>query len=93
MRKEGIMISGVIEWSFDCDKASENAREVFDRVMNRDWLREHGISLVDIDAAWEELVKQLLTLGEPCVVTVIRVNEPNWKWDLFFTNLINRGEK
>lgn len=87
------MIPGVLEWCFDYGGASEIARALFDKVMNRDWLREQGISLVDSDAAWEELVKQLSTLGEPCVVTVIRISEPNWKWDLFCTNLIKRGGK
>ena len=87
------MDSGVIEWRFDCDESSEAAKEVFDRVMNRDWLLEHGISPFDSDAAWEEVMKQLSDLREPCVLTVVRVAESNLGWDLFFTNIIKRGEK
>lgn len=70
------MDSSVIEWRFCCDKASESAREVFDRVMNRDWLLEHGIHPFDSDAAWEEVRKHLAHLREPCgVLTAIRVTE------------------
>ena len=87
------MISGVIEWSFDCDEASESAREVFDRVMNRDWLLEHGISPFDSDAAWEEVKKQLSHLREPCLLTIIRVAEPNPAWDSFQANLMKGSEK
>ena len=53
------MISGVIEWRFNCDEASEVANEVFDTMMNRDWLREHSINLFDNDAVWGEVMKQL----------------------------------
>ena len=87
------MISGVIEWSFDCDEASESAREVFDRVMDRGWLLEHGISPFDSDAAWEEVMKRLSDLKEPCVLTVVRITEPNPRWDLFQENLMKGNEK
>jgi len=87
------MDSGVIEWCFDCDEASEKAREVFDGVMNRDWLLGHGIHPFDSDAAWKEVMKQLSLLREPCVLTVIRITEPNPKWDLFQANLIKGSEK
>ena len=87
------MDSSVIEWRFNCDEASEKAREVFDRVMNRDWLLEHGIAPFDSDAAWEEVKKQLSHLREPCLLTLIRVAEPNLAWVSFQANLMKRGEK
>ncbi len=87
------MDSGVIEWRFDCDEASESAREVFDRVMDRGWLLEHGISPFDSDAAWEEVMKRLSDLKEPCVLTVVRITEPNPRWDLFQENLMKGNEK
>ena len=87
------MISGVIEWRFDCDEASEKANEVFDTVMNREWLREHGIDPFDDDAAWEEVKKQLSHLREPCLLTIIRVAEPNPAWDSFQANLMKGSEK
>ncbi len=83
----------VIEWCFDCDQASEAANDVFDTVMNRDWLWEHGISLFDSDAAWEEVMKQLSDLREPCVLTIIRVAKPNTAWDLFQANLMKGSKK
>ena len=87
------MISGVIEWCFVCDEASESAREVFDRVMNRDWLLEHGIHSFDTDAAWEEVMKQLSHLREPCLLTIIRVAEPNPAWDSFQANLMKGSDE
>ena len=87
------MDSGVIEWRFDCDESSEAAKEVFDGVMNRDWLSEHGIAPFDSDGAWGAVMKQLSELKEPCVLTVIRVTEPNPRWDLFQENLMKGNEK
>jgi len=87
------MISGVIEWRFDCDEASEKANEVFDTVMNREWLREHGIDPFDDDAAWAEVMKRLSDLREPCVLTIIRVAKPNPAWDSFQANLMKGSEK
>lgn len=87
------MDSGVIEWCFNYDEASEKAREVFDRVMNRDWLLEHGIDPFDSDAAWEEVKKQLSHLREPCLLTIIRVAEPNSAWDSFQANLMKGSDE
>jgi len=87
------MGSGVIEWCFDCDQASEAANDVFDTVMDRDWLLEHGIHPFDTDAAWEEVMKQLSHLREPCLLTIIRVAEPNPAWDSFQANLMKGSEK
>jgi len=83
----------VIEWCFDCDQASEVANDVFDTVMNREWLLEHGIHPFDTDAAWEEVKKQLSHLREPCLLTIIRVAEPNPAWDSFQANLMKGSEK
>jgi hypothetical protein len=83
----------VIEWCFDCDQASEAANDVFDTVMNREWLLEHGIHPFDTDAAWEEVKKQLSHLREPCLLTIIRVAEPNPAWDSFQANLMKGSEK
>ncbi len=84
------MGSGVLEWCFDCDQASEAANDVFDTVMNREWLLEHGIHPFDTDAAWEEVKKQLSHLREPCLLTIIRVAEPNPAWDSFQASLMKR---
>ncbi len=83
----------VIEWCFDCDQASEAANDVFDTVMNREWLLEHGIHPFDTDAAWEEVKKQLSHLREPCLLTIIRVAEPNPSWDSFLANLMKGSGK
>ncbi len=83
----------VIEWCFDCDQSSEAANDVFDTVMNREWLLEHGIHPFDTDAAWEEVKKQLSHLREPCLLTIIRVAEPNPAWDSFQANLMKGSEK
>lgn len=89
------MISGVIEWQFDCDEASQEAREVFDRVMNRDWLREHGIHPFDTEAIWVELDKQLSQVTKRSPVTRVRISEgePNSWWDSFWTGLVIGGEQ
>ena len=87
------MDSGVIEFRFNCDEASEKANELFDKVMNRDWLLEHGIDPFDTDGAWEEVKKQLSHLREPCLLTIIRVAEPNPAWDSFQANLMKGSEK
>ena len=84
---------GVIEWCFNCDEASKRANELFDKVMDRGWLLEHGIPPFDSDAAWEEVVKQLSDLGEPCVLTITRVTKPSPSWDLFQANLMKGSEK
>jgi len=84
---------GVMEWGFNCDEASEGAREVFDRVMERGWRLEHGIDPFDDEAAWEEVMKQLSQLRERCLLTVIRVTKPNLRWDLFQANLLKGSEK
>lgn len=83
----------VIEWCFDCDQASEAANDLFDTVMDRRWLLEHGIHPFDTDAAWEEVKKQLSHLREPCLLTIIRVAEPNPAWDSFQANLMKGSEK
>ena len=67
----------VLEWCFDCDQASEAANDVFDTVMDRGWLLEHGIHPFDTDAAWEEVRKHLSRLGEPSVLTAIRITQGN----------------
>ena len=67
------MDSAVLEWCFKCDKASQRANELFDKVMNRAWLLEHGIHPFDTDAAWEEVRKHLSRLGEPSVLTATRI--------------------
>jgi len=87
------MNSEVIEWCFKCDEASERANELFDKVMNRTWLLERGIDPFDSDAAWEEVRKQLFDLRERCVLTVIRIGEPNLGWNLFITNLTGGSER
>lgn len=87
------MDSAVFEWCFKCDKASQRANELFDKVMDRGWLMEHGISPFDTDAAWEEVMKRLSDLKESCVLTVVRVTEPNPRWDLFQENLMKGNEK
>ena len=69
------VISGVIEWRFDCDKASREARETFDKTMNRDWLLRHGINPFDIDAAWDEAARQLSEMGERCALNFTRIAE------------------
>jgi hypothetical protein len=61
--------------------------------MNREWLLEHGIHPFDTDAAWEEVKKQLSHLREPCLLTIIRVAEPNPAWDSFQANLMKGSEK
>jgi len=72
------MDSSIIEWRFDCDKASKSARDVFDMVMDRYWLLAHGIHPFDTDTAWEEVRKRLSHLKEPCgVLTAIRITEGN----------------
>ena len=72
------MDSSIIEWRFDCDRASESAREVFNMVIDRGWLLEHGIHPFDDDAAWEEVRNRLSHLKEPCgVLTAIRITEGN----------------
>lgn len=72
------MNSEIIEWCFDCEEASEAAREIFDRVMNTGWLLEHGIHPLNSDAAWEEVRKHLLHLGERCgVLTSIGITQVN----------------
>ena len=82
------MDARVIEWSFNCDEASESAKEVFDEVIGR-----HG-PLVDIDAEWEELYNQLSDLREPCVLTVSRpAHQQNPRLDLFIANLVKRIKK
>lgn len=76
------MDSGVIEFRFNCDEASKKANELFDKVMNRDWLLEHGIAPFDTDGAWEEVSKQLSHIGERHVLNVTRiVGHPNSRWD------------
>jgi len=89
------MISGIIEWCFDCDEASESAREVFDRVMNRDWLREHDIHPFDTDAIWAELDKQLSQVTKRSPATRIRIREgdTNLCWDTLWTELATGGEQ
>ncbi len=72
------MISGVIEWRFDCDKASQEARETFDKTMNRDWLLQRGINAFDIDAAWEEAANQLSLMGKRCALSFTRVEQPTF---------------
>ncbi len=67
----------VIEWCFDCDQASEAANDLFNTVMDRRWLLEHGIHPFDTDAAWEEVRKHLSRLGEPSVLTAIRITQGN----------------
>ncbi len=71
------MNTTVIEWSFDCDQASDVANSVFDTVMNRDWCREHGINPFDTDAVWEEARKHLSHLGEPSVLTNTKITQVN----------------
>lgn len=72
----------VIEWRFKCDEASKRANELFDNVMNRDWLLEHGIAPFDIDAAWEEVSKRLSPMGERHVLNITRiVGQPNARRD------------
>jgi len=83
----------VIEWCFDCDQASEAANDLFDTVMDRRWLLEHGIHPFDTDAAWEEVKKQLSHLREPCLLTIIRVAEPNPAWDSFQANLMKGSDE
>jgi len=87
------MIYGVVEWRFDCDEASESAKEVFSTVMDYGWLQRHGIHPFDTEAAWEEVMKRLSDLKEPCVLTVVRITEPNPRWDLFQENLMKGNEK
>lgn len=89
------MISGIIEWCFNCDEASETAREVFDRVMNYDWLREHGIHPFDTDAIWAELEKQLSKVSKQSPVTKVRIREgdANLRWDTLWTELVTGGEQ
>jgi hypothetical protein len=83
----------VFEWCFDCDQASEAANDLFDTVMDRRWLLEHGIHPFDTDAAWEEVMKQLSHLREPCLLTIIRVAEPNPAWDSFQANLMKGSDE
>lgn len=83
----------VFEWCFDCDQASEAANDLFDTVMDRRWLLEHGIHPFDTDAAWEEVKKQLSHLREPCLLTIIRVAEPNPAWDSFQANLMKGSDE
>ncbi len=87
------MISGVTEWRFDCDEASEKANEVFDTVMNRDWLREHGIDPFDYDAAWAEVMKRLPEVTKRSPVTRVRIREGkvNPCWDNLWTGLVTGG--
>ena len=76
------MNSVVIEWCFKCDEASEKANELFDKVMNRDWLLRHGIPPFDIDAAWEEVSKRLSHICERHVLNVTRiVGQPSCNLD------------
>lgn len=88
------MISGIIEWRFDCNEASEKVNEVFDTVMNRDWLREHGIGPFDDDGAWEEVMKQLSQVTKRSPVTVVRIREgdTNLCWDSLWAELLTGGE-
>jgi hypothetical protein len=88
------MISGVIEWRFDCDEASKQARETFDKVMNRDWLREHGIGPFDDDGAWQEVMKQLTKVTNRSPVTIVRLREAeaNPCWDLLWQRIFTGGE-
>ena len=83
---------GVIEWGFKCDEASKRANELFDKVMDRDWLLQHGIHPFDTDTAWVEIEKQLSHLGESCLLTVTRATKPNARWDSFVANLVQGGE-
>jgi len=89
------MDSGVIEWCFNCDEASEKAREVFDRVMNRDWLLEHGIHPFCTEAVWAELDRQLSQITKRSPVTRVRIREaePNPCWDNLWTGLAIGGEE
>jgi hypothetical protein len=89
------MISGIIEWRFNCDEASETARKVFDKVMNYDWLREHGIQPFDSTAAWEEAMRQLSQVTKRSPVTRVRIREGkvNPCWDNLWTGLVTGGEQ
>ena len=93
MSTKGVnMDLGVIEWCFNCDEASKRANDLFDKIMDRDWLLQHGIHPFDIDAAWAELEKQLAHLREPCLLTVTRATKPNASWDSFVANLVRGGD-
>ena len=87
------MISGVTEWRFDCDEAFEKANEVFDTVMNREWLREHGIDPFDDDAAWTEVMKRLPEVMKRSPVTLVRIREgdANRCWDTLWTEIVTGG--
>ena len=89
----------VIEWSFDCDQASDAANAAFDTVMNRDWLLEHGIHPFDTDVAWEEAKKHMLYLGESSVLTNTKIIQGNATTDeqrllwLKIGKILLRGQK
>ena len=80
----------VLEWCFNCDEASKKANDIFNKVMDRNWLAHHGIHPFDLDAAWVELERQLEQLREPCVLTVTRATEMNASWNSFVANLMGR---
>ena len=68
------MNSGIIEYCFHYDEASQAAKEVFDRVMSRDWNLDHGIHPFDIDAVWAEVAKQLSYIGNRASLTLTRIS-------------------
>ncbi len=78
------MNSGVIEFRFDCDEASEGAEEIFNRMMGVDCL------LGDWDAVYKELSKQIrqVTKRSPLTVVRIREAEPNPCWGSLWANLL-----
>jgi len=71
------MNSEIIVWSFHYDEASEAGREVFDKVMDRGWLLEHGIHPFDMDAAWAEVAKQLSHIGDRAFLNLTRISPGN----------------
>lgn len=87
------MISGIIEWRFNGDEASPEQREIFDTVMNYDWLAKHGIHMFDTEAIWAELDKQLSQALERSPVTKFRLTEgeSNPCWDNLWTGLVIGG--
>jgi len=83
------MIYGIVEWRFDCDEASDIAKEVFNRVIGVDRFP------VDLDADYGELSEQLhqVTKRSPVTIVRIREGEANFYWDNLWTELIIGGEQ
>ena len=87
------MIYGVVEWRFDCDEASESAKEVFSTVMDYGWLQRYGIHPFDTEAIWAELDRQLSQVSKRSPVTRVRLSEgePTPCWDNFWKSLMTGG--